>query len=210
MKSLKIIIFTALILFFIPALTISAAGGGQTRECSGDPYEIPSECKDDFIIDAKCQSLKILSPQSELAQKCCIHICKGDTSTAEDPKNTLNQEDLAFLNVFGVKLGLDFSAENRTKTISTLINLVITTILGIFSFYALFRGVYLAAVKRPVLTKPEDISKLNKEFTSLLIGFVIAWGVIFIVQLVFSILGLGSLTNFSFENAQNGVVITIK
>lgn len=202
-------------IFLVTSLEVYAqpANTNQTGQgsCEGDPYKIPAQCKDDFVIDQECQTIKILSPQSEQAKTCCIHKCKNNpTSVTGNTDNVLDQSDLSFLNVFGIKLGLDFSEAGRTKTITTLINLVITTILGIFSMYALFRGVYLVAIQRPVLIKPEDISKLNKQFTSLIVGFVLAWGVIFIIQVVFAFLGLGSLTDFNFENAANGITITIK
>lgn len=202
-------------IFLVTSLEVYAqpANTNQTGQgsCEGDPYKIPAQCEDNFVIDQECQTIKILSPQSEQARTCCLHKCKDEqTSVTGNTDNILDQKDLSFLNVFGVRLGLDFSESGRTKTITTLINLVITTILGIFSMYALFRGVYLVAIQRPVLIKPEDISKLNKQFTSLIVGFVLAWGIIFIIQVVFAFLGLGSLTDFNFENAANGITITIK
>lgn len=210
------IIFLLLTVTFLGSFIKTYAQSAGTPEansttCEGDPYRIPAQCEDNFVIDQECQTIKILSPQSEQARTCCLHKCKDEqTSVTGNTDNILDQKDLSFLNVFGVRLGLDFSESGRTKTITTLINLVITTILGIFSMYALFRGVYLVAIQRPVLIKPEDISKLNKQFTSLIVGFVLAWGIIFIIQVVFAFLGLGSLTDFNFENAANGITITIK
>jgi len=89
---------------------------------------------------------------------------------------------------------------------------MIQTILGLISLYTLFRGVYLAGFKRTADNNTGDIEKINKEFTNLVIGFVISWSFIFILQLVGGALGLGSLTTLQVKGTgpSSGTTIIIK
>lgn len=200
-ETLKLISFSLLaILFVLSFSTLNRvnASGNFPSWCTG-ATGIPADCSapGEYEPDFNCINNKFLNPNLE----CCPNKCVGgSTSSPED--DTYQQ-----INFFGTTVGLDFSNPN---TIPTLVNLGISTFLGIISIYALFRGIYVAAFIRTSATDPARIAAINKELTNLVIGFIIAWGAIFIVQLVANIIGLGSLSNLQVAGTQGAYVITIQ
>lgn len=185
---------------FLSASTVNASGLPAGCE---PPFGIPSACPSagDYEPDFNCINAKVINPKLE----CCPNRCVGGATIGEDPSESL--QPLTKFNIFNTQISLDFRNPN---TIPTLVNLLISTALGIVSLYVLFRGIYIAAFVRTRSTSPEDIAKVNKELTNLLIGFLIAWGSIFIVQLVANLLGLGSLSNLSVSGTEDALLITIQ
>lgn len=172
--------------------------------CS-QPFGIPDACKSPceslaagsgscYVPDFTCLNVSILKPDTV----CCPNICKG-TNPIIDPGA---QATLRQFNIFGTKFYL---SEDR---IPSMINLALTAFLGIVSFYALLRGMYIGAVVRPGATSPDDIAKVNTELKNLIIGFILAWSFIFIIQFIASILGIGRLDNFNVQNTGAEIVIT--
>lgn len=195
-----------IILFFIFSTLLfntSIAQVPDTRDCKINPYLTPTTCDEKNItIDSNCQTRHILNPGSA---DCCILICKNSQGSLDQNNESLKK--FSSFNIFGSKFNLDLT---DAKTVELLVSLFVSTILGIVSLYALLKGAYLAAFKRPEATTAEDIASINKEFTSLVVGFTVAWGLIFLVQIVFGILGLGNIRNMELFNDQNGIVITVK
>ncbi len=198
-------IFLALIISGCLFITSSPQ---EVKALSGDPavclvpFGIPEQCQDSYELDNKCNIAKIIDPTVD----CCINKCKGDPSTAYNPQcpsgttgpdcnvvNTLNS-----LNIFGTRI------QYSPDKIPSLIQLAISAALAVVSFYALFRGMYLYAIKRPNTIDAAEIGKINKEFGNIIVGFVLAWSVIFIVEFVMRFLGLPTLTQISFDRIDSG------
>jgi hypothetical protein len=167
-------------LFLVATIFFSLTGIVSAQDCAEDPYEIPYGCDDNYTIDFNCQNRRIMDP----SETCCIHKCKDQ----DDP--TAAPEQLDELEVFGFRIAID-----ATKKIPVLINLLFTTALGLVSVYTVVVGIYYAGVKRAKATTSEEIESINKTLKQLTLGFIIAWGFIFIVQFVFNLLGLGSLND---------------
>jgi len=150
--------------------------------CPGNQYE----------PDFACINAKILNPNTD----CCRNKCVGDSNSVQDPIIPKYQE----FGILGIKVKIDESK------IPSLINIALSTFLGIIAIYALFRGIYVAGVKRTQATDEATIENVSKELTAIVIAFIIAFSSIFIVQLVFNVLGLGSLNdlNFTFDGSNPG------
>ncbi|MCS7316995.1 MAG: hypothetical protein NZZ41_01560 [Candidatus Dojkabacteria bacterium] len=204
--SILIVVSIVYINFILPSYLFAQgnANNNAGRDCSSNPYAEPS-CPEGIRIkiNADCQTKKILNPSSAEARTCCLLIC-------ENNRQQLSDEGLGRfvnLNIFNTKFRLDLT---DSRTVEFLISLFVSTILGIVSLYALFKGTYLLAFVRPNLTKSDDIKKLNQKITALVAGFTLAWGAIFIIQLTFNFLGLGDITDFSLFEEEEATVITIR
>ena len=190
----KILILGTLFLFSILSIfSTTKINANPLTECLPDTCREPGQYEPDF----NCINQRFLDPSLD----CCPNKCVGGQSSVEEP--VVLQE----FNIFGTTIGLDFSNAN---TLPTLINIGISTVLGIISFYALFRGVYIAAFVRTSTTDASKIAAVNTELKNLIIGFIIAWAAIFIVQLIANIIGLGSLQNLQITGTEGSFLITIK
>lgn len=197
-----IYVFVLLVLLVLfTNLKVFSQTNRTDRDCSRDPYIVPS-CQSGVTVDADCQAKRILNPAG---QTCCILTCRDSENNDNITDEGLGK--FTNFNIFGTRFRLDLT---DPKTVESLISLFISTILGVFSLYALLKGAYLLGVKRPNLTKSEEIQKLNKDLVSLVTGFTLAWGLIFIIQIIFSLLGLGNIRNLELFNDQGGTVITIR
>ncbi len=195
MNKLKILFaatFAIGIFLTVGSVKISAA------TCSPPDY-IPSQCPKDYTPDYTCLNIKILKPNDATAKSCCINKCRNDS----DVNGGTTQDPVRRLEAFGAKF--DITASSIPK----IINLAISAILGILSAYVLFRGVYVAAVKRTQTTSADEITKVNKELSSLIVGFIVLWSVIFIIQLVFGVLGLGNVTSINIGTDPNDKSVVI-
>lgn len=166
-------IFLILGLSLFSPLKVSA--GGSTY--------IPPECPNNYEPDFTCINRKILNP----ADPCKENKCKGSDGEKVDPILEKYNE----YGILGVKVRV------TEDSIPSLINLAISTFLGIIALYALFRGIYVAGVKRTQATTDEDLANVNKELTAIVIGFVVAFSFIFIIQVIFNLLGLGGVTDLN-------------
>jgi hypothetical protein len=173
MKKIAVRSILFIFMFFCLSGIVSA------QDCGNDPYKIPAGCENNYTVDFNCQNRRIIDP----SETCCIHICKTSGSTAAP-------EQLDELEVFGFRVAVDAS-----KRIPLFINLAFTTALGLVSAYAVVVGIYYAGVKRARATTSEEIEEVNKTLKQLVIGFIIAWSFIFIIQFIFNLLGLGSLND---------------
>lgn len=196
------------LVLIISGLLFISSTPQEVKALSGDPevclvpFGIPKQCQDSYELDNRCNIAKIIDPEVD----CCINKCKGDPSTAYNPQCPEGATGpdctvvgvLNSLNIFGTKV--QYSADK----IPSLIQLVISGTLAVVSFYALFRGMYLYAIKRPNTTDATEVGKINKEFGNIIVGFVLAWSVIFIVEFVMRLLGLPTLTQISFERIDSG------
>lgn len=196
---LKIFLLISLFLVFASTLTFKVeAGGGQLPPGCEAPFGIPEQCSEpgDYEPDFNCINARFVNPGLE----CCPNKCVGDTSPV--PEEDVYQT----FNIFGTSINLDFS---DPQTIPTIVNIAISTVLGIISLYVLFRGIYIAAFVRTSTNDPSKIAAVNKELVNLFIGFGLAWGAIFLVQLVANVIGLGSLNNLQVTGTEGAYVITI-
>ncbi|MEO6728958.1 MAG: hypothetical protein ABIM99_03485 [Candidatus Dojkabacteria bacterium] len=168
------------------------------------PFEIPTACptscsnKDDsgcYVPDFDCSNAKLLDP----TVSCCKNKCNNEGPIVVLPPPII--ETLRSFNIFGTKFTIS------TTKIPNLINAAISTFLGLVSAYALVRGMYIGAVLRTRATTSEDIVKVNKEIINLIIGFVLAWSFIFIIQFIASVIGIGDLNSLNVTNT--GAEITI-
>lgn len=194
----KILIAGILLSFFLLPQQVSAQGGFPSW-CL-PPQGIPEDCPKDFEPDHLCNIQKIKDPNTQ----CCPNKCiDADTSIDPDEKEELQRLG----NIFGTEV------RYTPEKVPSLIQLGISAVLAVVSFYALFRGMFLYAIKRPNTIDSAEIAKINKEFGNIIIGFVLAWSVIFIVEFVMRILGLPSLSQIDIERldeGENSNVIVIK
>lgn len=138
----------------------------------------------EFEPDFSCINRKILDPTFD----CCENKCVGAADSVELP-----EEYTKVISVFGSTIVIDTS--DPIGVISVLVNLAITTVLGFISLYALIRGIYEGGIKRAKSIDAGEIEASNKTVQTLILGFVLAWSFIFIIQFVASIIGLGSLSD---------------
>jgi len=204
---LKIIplIFLAASIFSVVCVKADTAGSDTCQA----PYYIPSSCSNPYIpgkaggytADLNCQLVRITKPGTEEA-KCCPNICvnaSGERVSAQLP------EEIIQLEVFNTTI------EINPDNIGTIINILFTTALGLVSLYVIIRGIYVAGVKRPMATTPDDLANLNKELTNLAIGAIICWGFIIIIQVVANLLGVGQLSNLDISGGETGgAIIRVK
>ena len=197
----KFLLILTTILLITPILTrVSAADNCKA------PYYIPSSCPEAYIpgtragytADLNCANNRIINPKID----CCPNMCVNIDGTP-NTKGTLVSQVTQF-EVFNTTFRVS------TDSIPTLINLLISTILGIFSLYTLIRGMFVAGYKRSQATSAEDIANINKDLTNMVIGFALAWGFIILIQIVASALGVGQLSNMDLTSSSTGTVITIK
>jgi hypothetical protein len=172
---------------------------------ANSPICIPPSCPTDYEPDFNCIQKQILDPTAKnpsSAQFCCENKCKdiGGLPT-EDRARQLDP----LFTFFGQTLYVSVA-----ERIPTLINLAITTALGLMSVYTVVYGTYVAGYKRTQTTDPGEIEKISKTLKNLVLGFVLAWSFIFIIQLVASLLGLGSLSNLTLVGDGGGSTITIE
>lgn len=189
----KIVLITIVILGLLSATSSRAyALPGDPDSCI-PPFGIPAVCQDNYEPDTGCSIAKILNPEVN----CCVNSCKGIPDDYNPCPNGGSGADcevrntLSTLNIFGTKI------QYTPEKVPALIQLAISAALAVVSFYALFRGMFLYAIKRPNTTDAAEVAKINKEFGNIIIGFVLAWSVIFIVEFVMRLLGLPSLSQIN-------------
>lgn len=165
------------------------------------PVNCPQPCDNDnmencYVPDFDCVNYKFRDPSFQ----CCINQCKNAPS--EGDQNGQVQQFFSQFNFFGTNIRLD------PARIPSLLNLLVTTILGINAVYALFRGMYIGLVIRSQTIDDAEIQKVSAEARNLFIGAALSFGTIFIVQLVANFLGVGQITTLDFSNV--GDTITIR
>ncbi len=200
---IKIFLFLVTSLVLASSIKISAA-----TDCVA-PYFIPDACAVPYIpgkspgytADLNCQIVRITKPGTTEAQ-CCPNICvdtDGTRISATLPTEVTQTE------VFGTNIRIN------PDSAGTIINILFTTVLGLVSVYAIIRGIYVTGVKRPMAIEAEKIAEINKELTNLVIGLIISWGFIILIQVVANLLGVGQLSNLDISGGESGgTVITIK
>jgi hypothetical protein len=170
---------------------------GESSVCQ-PPFGIPNICEDNYAPDNACNAARIVNPEISCCRNYCPEFpsskynaeteCAGGNDPSCEADRVFNS-----LNIFGTKV------QYTPEKIPSLIQLAISAALAVVSFYALFRGMFLYAIRRPNTTDAAEIAKINKEFGNIIIGFVLAWSVIFIVEFVMRLLGLPSLTQINVE-----------
>ena len=178
MKNL-IIVFSLIIVSFIIFYIF-------TGETKAQLSCLPEDCRGQgqYTIDFSCVNKKITSP----GFNCCEEKCVGDPGATD----VLNEEIEPLFSFFGYTF-----AVREGQQIPVLINLVITTFLGIVSVYTLGMGIYQGAVVRARATDPETIAAVQKTVLTLIIGFILSWGFIVIIQVIANLIGLGSLQDLT-------------
>lgn len=211
----KILIFGVLILSFLSFDSVSANGGDPENEIGGAncqaPYYIPNACpapyrpgiSGGYTADLNCQLQRITSPGT----RCCPNICVNADGSRQS--GTLpgegNPELFRSFEVFNTTIRVN------PDNIGTIINILFTTVLGFVSLYAIVRGIYVTGVKRTMVSTPDEIAAINQELTNLVIGAIICWGFIIIIQVIANLIGVGQLSNLDISGGDTGgVVITIK
>lgn len=148
-----------------------------------DAFHAPVNCPTNFVPDLSCTKAKVLRPNIDCFENKCPGAASYDTPSSSASGDTFDE-----LEVFGVKFYV-----NSAKRFAAILNIGITTFLGVVSMYALMRGVYVGGYKRANTIEADVIASANKEFINLIIGFAISWGFIFILQFFMSFLGYGSI-----------------
>lgn len=167
---------------------------------------IPVDCPNDYVPNLKCSSAKLLNP----ALDCCENKCRDDGNAVRnsggsviDPANVQQPQIEGFLqfDIFGSQIKIN------PERLPALFLTVISSIMFGISIYVLVKGIYVAGVKRTQAVSPEEIAKINKQFTGLVVGFVLLWSFIFIMQVVFSFLGLGNITSLDFSQSEGSNIV---
>jgi hypothetical protein len=147
---------------------------------------VPQDCYDtgEFVPDTQCVLKQFQTPEArdpDSPEFCCENKCIGTESDTESAFTEL-------INVFGTRIYVTTQAR-----VAALINLVLSSILGLISAYTLISGILLAAYKLPNTVDPEEISQIQKSITTMIVGFILAWSFIFIIQFISTLLGIGNL-----------------
>ncbi len=214
MKKLLLGLILAVSLFNVASVSYVKAAG----QCSGDctaPCYIPSACtkaynpgvSGGYTADINCATKSILDPSilnHSSPKFCCPNKCVdsngNDAATATGEDTTFKKFE-----VFGTTFRVN------PNNVGTIINIIMISILGAISVYVLIRGIYVAGIKRTMAVTDEEIANLNKELTNLVIGFIICWGFIIVIQLVANLLGVGSLSNLDISGGNGGgLVVTVQ
>lgn len=183
---------------FVSSFKVSAAFPAGCQGPVGIPTSCPNKCNSAsdtncYLPDFQCSLSGFLSSGGG---DCCPNKCNG-----EAPIKPADTGVFAKLNIFGTQFVFNSSS------IPSLINAAISTFLGFVSIYALVRGMYIGAVLRTRATSADDITKVNKEIVNLIIGFILAWSFIFIIQFISSVLGIGNLNDLNVTNTGTEIVI---
>ena len=169
---------------------IPVSEANLTCHCGYSPICVPEECPFDYVTNSACILEKILHPESELAQTCCENACVDEEGNIIDSYKTETPEELyEIVSMFGQTISI--KDEHR---VAAIVNLVITSILGGISLFATGYGTLLAAYKRPNTVDPAEIEKISGTLKTLLLGFIISWGFIFIIQFFSTLVGIGNLS----------------
>lgn len=130
-------------------------------------------------VDLVCQQRRLIDPGDE---SCTLMYCADDGG-----KPTTETPDALNLNFFGVTIRL-----NSDQALASLLYLIFSFILAIVLIATVVIGI-IAAVNRARAEKDEDISKAQKTMTNAIIGFVIFGVSLVIVQIVATVIGVGSI-----------------
>jgi len=130
-------------------------------------------------VDLVCQQRRLIDPSDT---SCTLMYCAdgGNKPTTETP-------DVLNLNFFGVTIRL-----NSDQALASVLYLIFSFILAIALIATVFLGV-LAAVNRARAEKDEDIAKAQKTMTNAITGFVLFGVSLVIVQIVATVIGVGSI-----------------
>jgi hypothetical protein len=204
---MKIFLSTVIIL-----IVAAMMGGSAVVSAAGDcapPYYIPQACPSPYVpgqrggytADLNCPLSGFINPE---APGCCRNKCvdSSGNSLSGTTTNPENPVEFQRFEVFGTTIRLN------PDNIPSLINILFTTALGFVSLYTIARGIYVAGVKRASAQSAEDIANVTKELTNLLIGALIAWGFIIVIQVIAGLLGVGQLNNLDISGGDN-LVVTI-
>lgn len=170
----KKLIFSFLIVLFLSSFLAASPAGA--RICNPSCGDADGDGNPDRVPDFNCINRRFIDP----SVNCCEDVCEGTSPVSREP--TFDEFE-----IFGAAIRV-----REDRKIIALINVGVTTFLGIVSLYALGRGIYIAGIKRPDATD-DQLTEINRELTNMLIGFAITWGFIIIMQVVSSFLGLGSI-----------------
>lgn len=209
---MKLFIGVFFVLSLIPFFIISA----QDAASCPPPYYIPTACPSPYIpgqkggytADLNCKLENFFTGTSldtTNTARCCPNRCvdaSGDKVTVSGFWPTSNPSEFRSFEVFGTTIRIN------PDNIPSLINILFTTALGLVSLYTIARGIYVAGVKRSSAQSAEDIANVTKELTNLLVGALIAWGFIIVIQVVAGFLGVGQLNNLDISGGDN-LVVTI-
>lgn len=182
-------------------VTDESDSGSTSIDGCKPPFDIPDACPSNYTPNFNCINRKLIDP----SYSCCRNICKdqaGAIPIEEQPG--VYQQLFSF---FGRTIAI--SSGNQLVAI---FNIGITTVLGMFTVFALVFGVYTAAIVRAKTTDEEEIANSNKTLINIIIGFTLAWSFLFIIQIVMGFLGMGNLSNLVFldNNANDPNVIIIQ
>lgn len=190
MKKILLItfIFFALQLNLVSAQTQGGNQGSSGSSNSNSPICIPSSCAGEgqYEPDFACINQQLLDPTNN----CCENKCKNISSGNDNPDSFTK-----LIDVFGSSIVIE--TDDPIGVIAVLVNLAITTVLGFISLYAIVRGIYEGGIKRARSIDSGEIEETTKTVQTLILGFVLAWSFIFIIQFITSILGLGSLSDLT-------------
>ncbi len=192
MRVLLFIIFFAAIIFLYNSY-LSANEGSDP--CAIVKSQCPKPCKgiqnelNCYIPNFDCLSKKPLEPKLS----CCISKCK-DSAKSGFNENELKEFYRTF-NFFGTKVNVN------TSSLVGWVTLSVQAFLAVVSVVALLRGIKAGAFDLP---RGDKLEEVKKDVRNTLLGFFLAWGAIFIIQVVLSVLGIPGLNELVIIGDQPG------
>lgn len=140
------------------------AGGSQNTNC--------------YIPNFDCLSQRVLDPMII----CCISKCANEQISGSE----LEQLRVFYrtFNFFGTKVNIN------TDSLVGWLTLGIQAFLAVVSIIALVKGIKAGVIDVP---KGEELDKVKRDITNTIMGFILAWGAIFIIQIILSVLGIPGL-----------------
>jgi hypothetical protein len=113
---------------------------------------------------------------------CCISKCANEQISGSE----LEQLRVFYrtFNFFGTKVNIN------TDSLVGWLTLGIQAFLAVVSIIALVKGIKAGVIDVP---KGEELDKVKRDITNTIMGFILAWGAIFIIQIILSVLGIPGL-----------------
>ncbi len=177
-----------LLIFLITLIALTAFGNTVYAQDPTDYNYRPPGCENTYVVDANCVQRRLLNP----SYVCQVNICPNEQG--EEPP----EEVAKLITIFGQNLYVYSS-----NKVAALVNMLLIGVMTVMTVIAFIYGVFVAAVQRSKSTEAGEIETANKTLLRLILGFVLAWSIIVVMQFVFSILGIGGLTDITISNDEN-------
>lgn len=169
---------------------VQAQGGiGTGQQCVGT-------CQNDEepIPDNNCVLQKLFDPTFQ----CCELKCPEDESAVQASQ----VEEL--INIFGNTIFVP-----SARRFGVVANMALISVMTGLTAFAFIFGTITAGYRRTQATTEEEIIAVNKTLVRIIVGFILAWSVVIIVNLVTTLFGLGSVADLTVVDEDSDPEITI-